>query len=164
MVEPPATCWSNRPLVTDRSNQKEVIPMRHQSALFMRKIGLCIGIALLLMGGARANAQLPFFDTIDWTMDRGAIGTVKVTQNGGTVAQNQGASRVGYNNFNALFPPAGPPDITSLLNNFPGRGERKWVFPRTSDLNTNGSITNTTTTSLVIVDNPTAVSDWKLTG
>lgn len=119
--------------------------MRHYNAQWWRSAGRFSALVTLVVGGAgAAHAQLPVFDTTDWVTDRGAIGTVPVT--GGV---NSDAFRPGYNGFMITDPAGGPPNINSILNNNPGLGVPRWVFPRTSDLRT----TPTTLSDTVVVDN-----------
>lgn len=126
--------------------------MRQQSAHLWRYIGrLTLMTALLCIGMGAARAQLPVFDGIDWATDRGNITDVVVTGNPAGV--NPDAFRPGYTPlYQQTAPAGGPPDINSLLNNNPGLGVRRWVFPRTSDLTpTTASGANT----VVTVDNAT---------
>jgi hypothetical protein len=125
--------------------------MRHMTAQLWRKTGWStLAAALLIAVAGRVQAQLPVFDTIDWVGDRGGIATVAVT--GSPAGVNINAFRPGYNGYMITDPPGGPPSISSVLNNNPGLGVPRWVFPRTSDLTTNPTTGNP---GQIIVDNAT---------
>ena len=125
--------------------------MRHKTAQMWRISGTLTLIAAMALGaGSVAHAQLPVFDSVDWITDRGSFNTVGVVgvPAGGV---NADAFRPGYNGFLITDPPGGPPSSVSPKNNNPGPGARRWVFPRTSDLIVNPTVTTPT----VVVDNGT---------
>ncbi|HZT43007.1 MAG TPA: hypothetical protein VFA07_12640 [Chthonomonadaceae bacterium] len=89
-------------------------------------------LGLLLMAAGQVGAQTPInFDTIDWLLDRGNV-SIAGTNNGVPLRQ-------GHNN------------MTGAGNN-PQTGVRRWVWPRSIDIepvDANGNLI-----SAVIIDNP----------
>src|SRR5438874_10179744 len=127
--------------------------MRHRSALFFpqtwglggvmaKRAGRAAAVLLLLMAAVGAQAQLPVFDGIDWIMDRGNLVF--------DAAANGVPFRQGISNFNVTDPPVGGPSAGSFLNNDPGPGARRWIWPRTSDKTLTGQFPTET------IDNPNA--------
>src|SRR5579859_6758506 len=90
-------------------------------------------LGLLLMAAGQAGAQAPInFDSIDWLLDRGNVSLLGTPPNGVPLRQ-------GHNNIQGA-------------GNNPHTGVRRWVWPRTTDiepLDTNGNLI-----SAVIIDNP----------
>lgn len=99
-----------------------------KSLLMIATRTVLTGLALGL-GCNPVRAQVPLFNGLDWLMDRGQLTFSTVLPSAG----NAGIPlRQGGNDFlfssNAL-------NVQGNGSNDPGAAIRRWVFPRTSDLN-----------------------------